>query len=519
MFTLGDITAKHARLSSRREALVFEGARLTYGQLHERSVTLARALAARGLRRGDRLALLAENSTRFVELMFAAAHAGLVFTPLNFRLTPRELAFMLEDSGAQVLFADDACWELAQSVREAGYADRPLYALGTGAGAGAVATHEQLIAEGAAAPASEVAVDENDLAMLIYTGGTTGVPKAVMLTHRNLIASTISTVTEMRFAGDETTLMVLPMFHIAVWQVLCHLMAGARVVLCRRPDITEILTTIQQERCTSFNAVPTLYNWIVSHPELDKYDLGSLRRLMYSGSPFPEEVLRRCIARFGPIFAQGYGLTEAAAGVSFVLPEEHVLDGPRSKLLRSAGRELPLSMVRIGDAEGNEVPRGQPGEVMVRGANVMKGYWNNESLTRERLRGGWLHTGDIGTMDEDGYIYLLDRKADMIVTGGENVYPSEVEAVLYQHPAVHECVVASAPDQKWGERVQAAVVLRQGQSSTEDELLAFCRERLAHYKCPKRIEFRATLPKSLVGKLLRKDLRSEFWSGAERQIG
>ncbi|HXD39152.1 MAG TPA: long-chain-fatty-acid--CoA ligase [Ramlibacter sp.] len=516
MFTLGDITAKRAKLGGQHEALVFEDVRLTYAQFHDRTVKLARALLARGLKPGDRLAVVAENSHRFMDLMFAAAHAGLVFTPLNFRLTPRELSFMLEDSGSAALFADDVSWELAQSVREAGCAGRPLFAIGSASGA--VATHEQLIKEGADAPPLAVTVSENDLAALIYTGGTTGLPKGVMLTHRNLITSTASIAMELKYTEDDTTLMVLPMFHVAIWQVLCHLMVGARVVVRARADIADLLATIQRERCTNMNAVPTLYNWIVSSPELDNYDLSSLRMLSYGGSPFPEEVLRRCIKRFGPIFTQGYGLTEAAPSVSFLSARDHVIEGPRAKLLLSAGRELPLSEVRIGDADGNEVPRGQPGEVLVRGANVMKGYWNNENLTRERLRGGWLHTGDIGTMDDEGYIFLLDRKADMIVTGGENVYPTEIEAVLYTHPAVQECIVASAPDDKWGERVQAAVVLRKGAEVTERDLLAFCRDKLANYKCPKRIEFRDMLPKSQVGKLLRKDVRNDFWGGVQRQI-
>jgi len=516
MLTLGDLTAKRAKLSGSREALVFDDVRLTYAQLHDRSVRLARALRARGLGSGDRLAVLAENSHRFMELTFAAAHAGLVFVPLNFRLTKRELAFMLEDSGAQALFADKACWEVALAVRDAGRAGRPLYAIDQVDGA--EATHEQLIEQGADERALDVEVGEDDLAALIYTGGTTGLPKGVMLTHRNLLTSMASILLELRFTEHDTTLMVLPMFHVAVWQVLCHLMVGARVVVRARADLADILATIERERCTSMNAVPTLYNWILAFPDLDRYDLSSMRRMMYGGSPFPEEVLRRCIQRFGPIFTQGYGLTEAAPGVSFLAAEDHVVDGPRSRLLRSAGRELPLTEVRIGDAQGHEVARGEPGEVLVRGANVMKGYWNNEALTRERLRDGWLRTGDVGTMDEEGYIFLLDRKADMIVSGGENVYPSEVEAVLYEHPGVQECVVASAPDEKWGERVQAAVVVRKGATITEAELLDFCRERLAGYKCPKRIEFRETLPKSLVGKLLRKDVRGEFWGGAERQI-
>lgn len=516
MRTLGDITAKHAKLHAQREALVFEDVRLTYAQFHERTGALARALLVRGLRPGDRLAVLAENSHRFMELMFGAARAGLVFTPLNFRLTQRELGFMLEDSGAQVLFADDASWGSARSACERGPSGLRLFAIESAPGA--EATHEQLIEEGATAATQLPAVSEDDLAALIYTGGTTGVPKGVMLTHRNLLTSTIAIAEQLHFTARDITLMVLPMFHVAIWQVLCHLAVGACVVTRRRPDIADILATLERERCTNMNAVPTLYNWIVSSPDLDKYDLSSVRMLSYGGSPFPEEVLRRCIQRFGPIFAQGYGLTEAAPGVSFLAREDHVLEGPRSKLLRSAGRENLLCEVRIADAYDDEVPRGQPGEVLVRGANVMKGYWNNEPLTRERLRNGWLHTGDIGTMDEEGYFYLLDRKSDMIVTGGENVYPTEIEAVLYQHPAVQECVVASAPDDKWGERVQAAVVLRTGAAVTEQELLAFCRERLANYKAPKHIEFRETLPKTQVGKLLRKDVRSDFWGGAQRQI-
>jgi long-chain acyl-CoA synthetase len=516
MYSLGDITGKRARLGGTNEALVFDDVRLTYAQFHDHTEKLARSLLARGLKPGDRLAVLAENSHRFMELMFASARAGLVFTPLNYRLTQGELAFMLEDSGAQALFADRACWQTAESVRDSGRAGRPLFAIEPVAGA--QATHDQLIDEGAATPPLDVVVDENDLAALIYTGGTTGLPKGVMLSHRNLLTSTASCIAQLNYTERDTTLMVLPMFHVAIWQVLVHLAVGARVVVRARADVADILATIERERCTNMNAVPTLYNWIVSHPELDRYDLSSMRLMSYGGSPFPEEVLRRCIRRFGPIFAEGYGLTEAGPGVSFLSAEDHVVEGPRSKLLRSAGREMLLDEVRIADAEGREVARGQPGEVQVRGPSIMLGYWNNPGLTAERLTNGWLHTGDLGTMDDEGYIFLLDRKADMIVTGGENVYPTEVEAVLYQHPAVQECIVASAPDEKWGERVQAAVVPRKGAVVTEEELLAFCRDRLAKYKAPKHIEFRETLPKTQVGKLLRKDVRNDFWGGAERQI-
>jgi acyl-CoA synthetase (AMP-forming)/AMP-acid ligase II len=250
-------------------------------------------------------------------------------------------------------------------------------------------------------------------------------------------------------------------------------------------------------------------------PEAKQFDVSSLRLMTYAGSPIPEQVLRRCIERFGHIFAQIYGLTEGGGGTA-LMQEDHVVDGPRSKLLRSAGKELLLTEVRVVDDAGNRVPPGVAGEIVIRGANVMMGYWKKPEQTAAALRDGWLH---IGRMDEEGYLYLVDRKADMIVTGGENVYPTEAENVLYKHPRVLECVVVSAPDDNWGERVQAVVVLKPGPPLTEQELIDYCKERLAGYKCPKKIDFWETLPKSAVGKLLRRDVKAKFWQGRDRRIG
>lgn len=515
MFTLGDILVKRARIGRENEALVFHDVRMSYGELHVRTNRLANAMLARGLQPGDRIAVLAENSHRFVEVCFACAKAGLVFTPLNYRLTLRELSFMLADSGARALFVDKQHAAIGQSLTSASTAKTLLFGLDDSCGTDF--DYEITLAQ-TIDDIPDVLVNENDLAMLLYTGGTTGLPKGVMLSHRNLLTAFTNIVVQFKFTDHDTTLMVLPMFHVAIWQVICHLMVGARVVIRSRAEVPDILATIERERCTSMNAVPTLYNWIISDPLLNKHDLSSIRLLVYGGSPFPEEVLRRCIAHFGPIFAQGYGLTEAAPTVCFLAPEDHVLDGPRANLLKSAGREMFLTEVRIADAHGNTVPLGEPGEVLARGANVMIGYWNNEELSKERLHQGWLRTGDVGYMDANGYVFLLDRKADMIVSGGENIYPTEVEAVLYQHVAVQECIVTSAPDARWGERVQAAVVLKPDVKATEEELLQFCRERLASYKHPKRIEFWETLPRSPVGKLLRKEVRVVFWDGVERQI-
>jgi len=296
-------------------------------------------------------------------------------------------------------------------------------------------------------------------------------------------------------------------------------MVGGKVVIIRRPELETILKAIQDEKCTHVNAVPTLYNWLLEFPKLDEFELSSVRLLTYAGSPMPKEVLKRCIRKFGNILGQGYGLTEAAPLVSLMMPDEHVLDGPRSRLLSSVGREGVPVEVRVVDNNGKPLGPGGVGEIVARGPNIMLGYWKNEKLTRERLRDGWLYTGDVGTLDEEGYLYLLDRKADMIITGGENVYPNETENVLYQHPSILECAVVSAPDDRWGERVQAAVVLRPSASATEQELIDHCKRELAGYKCPKKVLFMNRLPKRSVGKILRSELKKEFWKGKSARIG
>jgi acyl-CoA synthetase (AMP-forming)/AMP-acid ligase II len=263
--------------------------------------------------------------------------------------------------------------------------------------------------------------------------------------------------------------------------------------------------------------VPTLYTWLLDYPELDRFDLTSLRMMGYAGSPIPEQVLRKCMAKFGNILAQGYGLTEAAPIVSALMPEDHALEGPKAKLLTSVGKEMLVVEVRIADGHGNPVKCGEIGEVLARGPNIMMGYWKNPQMTTEKLRNGWLHTGDLGVQDADGYLYLVDRKADMIITGGENVYPTETENVIYQHPSVYECAVAAVPDERWGEKVQAAVVLKPGSTATQEEIIDFCRERIAHYKCPKAVVFWKSLPKSPIGKILRKDVRKAFLTEREGQ--
>ncbi len=517
MYTLGDIPRKSALFYGDRTAVVFEEIRLTHREFNLRVNRLANALAARGIVKGDRIAILGENSDRYLTAYFAAVKIGACVVPLNFRLADNEITHILEDSEANLLFAGEGYEQRAAAIGGQIPSLGPVIALEK-ASIGTVFL-EDLIRD---MPDREpdAVVDENDLAVLMYTGGTTGHPKGVMLSHRNLMTAVTSMAVIAGVRSTDSTCFVLPLFHVSIWPVFLLLLAGGKVVINRKLDLGEILRLIQDERCTHMNLVPTVYTWLMEYPLVDRYDLGSLQLLTYAGSPFPPENLKKCIGRFGSLFAQGYGSTETAGGpVSFLPMEDHHVSGPGSRLLASAGKPAVCSEVRILDENGNPLPPGKIGEVAVKGRHVMMGYWKNPELTGQVLRDGWLHMGDMGYLDEEGYLFLVDRKADMIVTGGENVYPQETENVLYEHQAVLECAVVSAPDERWGERVQAVVVLKPGAKAGAEELIAHCKARLAGYKCPKTVVFQEALPKTPIGKILRKELKQEFWKDHKRSIG
>jgi acyl-CoA synthetase (AMP-forming)/AMP-acid ligase II len=512
MYTLGDIPRKGYAIHRNKTAMVFEGTRITYGELNERVNRLANTLISFGLKKGGRVTILAENTYKYIEVYFGAAKAGLSVTPLNFRLSDQELIHIVNDSEATVLLAGD------------GLEDRTLGIKGnlTGIQRFVSLDNEQdgfLFYEDLLNSASDVdpliEVDENDMAILMYTGGTTGLPKGVMLSHRNLILGHLSLIIGYSFTRNDTTCYSLPMFHVAVWPVICLLMMGGKSVILRRPDVGEILKAVRDEKCTHLLLVPTVLQWLIDDPRSKEYDLSSLRIITYAGSPMPLEVLKRCMDRFGRILAQGYGLTEAAPFVTVHFSDDHILEGPRSRLLASVGKAGFCVEARVVDEDDHVLPPNEVGEICIRGKNVMMGYWKNPELTSQALRGGWLHTGDIGMTDDEGYIFLMDRKADMIITGGENVYPKETEDVLYIHPAVRECAVVAAPDKKWGERVHAAIVLKEGFKATADELIKHCKDRLAGYKCPKSIDFWPDLPKTSIGKIMRREVKKRYWKTGE----
>jgi long-chain acyl-CoA synthetase len=515
MYTLGDVPRKGLAIFRDKVAMVFEGRRITYGEMDNRVNCFTNALINLGLRKGDRLTILAENSYKYMEIYFAAAKAGMSVTPLNFRLSDEELTYIINDCEATLFLAGEGYEERFLGLKKDLKGIKKWISLDRKTDGSLF--YEVLIHN---SPNTDpmVEVDENDMAILMYTGGTTGLPKGVMLSHRNILTAAYGLIIGYSFTSKDTTCFVLPLFHISLWPVLCHLMVGGKTVILRRPDIGEMLRAIQEEKCTHIVFVPTLLTWLVDDPRSNEFDLSSLRLITYAGSPMPVEVLKRCVQKFGNIFTQGYGLTEAAPLVTVLFKEDHVLEGPKAKLLTSVGKVgLPVE-ARVVDENDTPLKPGEVGEIAIRGKNVMMGYWKNSELTAATLRGGWLHTGDMGTIDEDGYIYLMDRKADMIITGGENVYPQEVENVLYAHPAIKECVVVSAPDDRWGERVQATVILKTGQTVTEEELIKHCKNKLAGYKCPKKIEFWDELPKTSVGKIIRKEVKKYFWKDKVRSI-
>lgn len=515
MYTLGDIPRKNALNFPDFVATVFEGTRLTYKELNDRTNRFANTLTKMEYKKGDRLSVLAENTHKYIEIYFAAAKLGMSVTPLNFRLSDSEIEYIVNDSEAICFLSGDGYEKRALNLKDTLKNIKDWIALDNKVDG--YLYYEDIIKD-ASEKEPGVEVDEEEMAILMYTGGTTGTPKGVMMSHKNLMTAFLSMIISAGFTREDSTCFILPLFHVSFWPALCVLMVGGKVVINKKPDLNGILQLIQDEKCTHINAVPTVYGWMLQFANVDDYDLSSLRSITYAGSPFPPEVLKQCIQKFGPIFGQGYGMTEAL-GATQLAEWDHVLEGEKSKLLASAGKEGPCAEVRVVDEKDKPVKTGEIGEIVVRGKHVMMGYWKNPELTKETLRGGWYHTGDMGYMNTDNYLFLVDRKADMIVTGGENVYPKETEDVLYEHPAVLECAVVSAPDDRWGERVQAVVVLKPEKSVTEDELIKFCKGKLAGYKCPKAVEFWEELPKTPIQKIRRKEIKEKFWEGHDRTIG
>jgi len=492
----------------------------TYTELLDRVQRLAGAIRnTLKLADGARGAILALNSDRYYEFSYAMPWAGCVFVPVNTRLAPPEIAYWLDDSGSEVLFVDDAFLPAIAALKGKMASVREIVYIGDGDTPDGMHGYEDLIA--GADAVDDAGKGYDDLAALYYTGGTTGVSKGVMLSHRNIVSNALNTIPAVNFRSDMRWLHAAPMFHIADALAIygVTMVAGRHVFIPAFEPVT-VLKAIQSEGITESLWVPTMINMIANHPDIGKYDLSSLRHLPYGASPMPAAVINKAIEVLPDCkFTHAYGQTECAPLVTVNGPESHIGEGLKNELYKSCGRACMTVDIKIIDEDGNELPAGEIGEVCARGPNIMMGYWNKPEQTAAALHDGWMHSGDGGYMTDDGYLYIVDRVKDMIISGGENVYSAEVENAVYQHPSVVECAVIGVPDEKWGERVHAIVRLVEGAEPDEASIISHCHELIAGFKCPRSVTFREEpLPVSGAGKILKTDLRKPFWEGHEKGV-
>jgi long-chain acyl-CoA synthetase len=490
------------------------GYRGTYARHLDRVARLCAALHELGVGRQDRFAIMALNSHQFLESYHAAFLGAGVINPLNLRLAAKELEYILQDSGTKVCFVDAAFAPVIAQVRAAAGIEQVVLI-----GGGDVPhdhKYEHLLE--AVTPKIPDEPEESDPVVLMYTGGTTGLAKGVICDHRAEMLNLYHLLMRVPQDPEMVSLLQTPMFHAAaMYPILAVPGVGATSVIIPMFDPAKVPLLIEKERVSYTVMVPTMIGLMLGHPEFDPGRLATLTRMAYGASPMPEALLRRLLALFPELdLYQGYGMTEGSAVITLLGPEDHREGGD---LLRSAGRALPGVVLSIQDEEGRVLPARQTGEVCARGGNYMQHYWKKPEATEEAFRGGWYHSGDAGYLDERGYLYLVDRVKDMIVTGGENVYSTEVENAVASHPAVAQVAVIGIPHEAWGEAVHAIVVLRPGQSAAEVEIIEHARQSIAGYKVPKSVEFRAQpLPLSGAMKVLKRELRAPYWEGRARRV-
>ncbi len=524
----GDLLTNAARSYPDHPAFIFQGESRTYAQSCARADALARALLADGLEQGERVALYLRNCPEFMEVLYAVWKAGAVVVPLNATFTPDELTWHLEDSGAVVLVTDSDGLPIVSGVRAnlpglrrvlchgsaQALADAPIDALND------VIRLDAVIAAQSGEPLRSADRGGDDLAWIAYTSGTTGRPKGAMLTHGGLIAQCLTTLADVeRMEQHHVGMHAAPMSHGSGHNSLVFTMKACTQIIHQKWgfNATLFLEQVEQHRVAALFMVPTQIKMIVDHPDVTKRDLSCLEWIIYGGAPMYREDQKRALKTLGPVLVQIFGQTEIPMCGTVLSRDEHSIhegDGRE----RSVGRVRVGIELRIEDPEGNECPAGEAGEICLRGPMVMAGYWNRPEATAETLRGGWLHTGDVGKLDERGYLFILDRLKDLIISGGLNVYPHEIEDVLLTHPDITEACVIGVPDEKWGEAVRAVIVPVAGATIDAADVIKFCGERLAGYKKPKGVDVVEALKKTAYGKVAKKEIRADYWVGMDRVI-
>jgi acyl-CoA synthetase (AMP-forming)/AMP-acid ligase II len=509
---LGSITARAARYWPHQTALIDARKRIRFSELEQRANQLAHALIQADVGPGDRVAVQAWNRIELVEAEVACYKAACIKVPVNARLSTDETLHMLRDSGAKVLVADG---EHAQAVL-ARMAEAPALQRVVDMDNG----YEAWIGN---QPSSSIQVPtrSDDVAVLHYTSGSSGVLKAAMQTYGNRFAMLRKfLMSPMRRAmPDDVQAHVGPITHASGMNLMYIIYCGAASLLLGRFEETELLQAIERERVTRLFMVPTMVNRIVNHPQVKDHDLSSLRLVLYGAAPMAPALVEKAIALFGPILSQGYGAGETNSMVTMLTEQDHVdALAHNPKRLASCGRCYTETEVRVVDPQDRDIQPGEVGEIIVRGEDVMKGYWNAPELTAEAIVDGYYRTGDLATVDDEGYIYIVDRKKEMIICGGFNIYPAEIEQVLFAHPDIYEAAAVGIPDEEWGEQIKAVVVLKPGHTATAENILDFCAQGLPGFKRPRSVDFTDELPKNPNGKIVRRLVREPFWAGKERQV-
>ncbi len=497
-------------------ATVFEGKRYTFSQLNDRVNSLANALSKLGVKKGDRVAILQVNCNQCVETYFATAKLGAIYVPLNFRAKGNELTHMLNSAEANTLFIGERYIDLANSLRSGLTSVKNFISIESKHD-GMLYYEDMLLSS----PAEEVVteISDDDTTILLYTAGTTGLPKGVMLSHNSFAVYVLENVTPADPELEEGNILTVPLYHVAGIQAMMAAIYGGRTLVMERQfEPVGWMELVETEKVNRAMMVPTMLKQLMDHPDFSKHNLSSLKVITYGAAPMPLEVIKKAVDIFpGVSFINAFGQTETASTITTLGPEDHNITGTEEekekklKRLSSIGKPMADVEMKIIDEEGHELPLGQVGEIVARGPRVMTGYWKDEEKTEKTLdKEGWVHTGDMGYVDEDGYFFLAGRATDMIIRGGENISPEEVEIVLHSHPKIEEAAVIGIPDEEWGEQPRAVVVLKQGETATADEITEYCRARMSSFKRPRSVIFVNELPRNPMGKVLKRVLREQY---------
>jgi acyl-CoA synthetase (AMP-forming)/AMP-acid ligase II len=515
---IGYIPLKSALRSADSEALIDipNKRRMTFGELEERVCRLANGLTTfLGVKKGDRVAVLSKNCIEYMEIFFACARVGLICQPLNWRLGEQELLQIIEDASPSILMCSEDYCKLSERLTATIQINKLL-----AFNHGSESSYELLLRDSSPTePAEAKHVGDEDPVMILYTGGTTGRSKGALHSHKSVYMGMLNQTVAERVVPTDVYMLTGQMFHIPIVLAINYMSHGCPVVLINF-EAKLALEVIQSEKVSAFLGITTMLNWMMAVDNFEQYDLSSLRNIQYGGGPMPPEVVKAALKSFPCTLIQGYGQTEGTT-MSFLSQEDHSSStaGENPERLASCGREGYVTSIRIVDPEGNSLPKdGESiGEIIVKSEANMIGYWQQPELTSETIKDGWMWTGDLAVWDYAGYIYIVDRAKDMIISGGENIYSAQVEAAIHQHPAVLESAVIGIPSNKWGESVHAVVVLKPGKTASEDEIIAAAKNHLASYQKPQSVEFVDSLPKAPTGKILKRDLRDSYWQQQGRK--